>query len=118
MCAPRARAVLSRSITNIHEPSPRTKPSRLLVKGREPHSGWAFLDVLSVAKQPARFIALRMTKRFAEARAMSSALWASSDGDAREHIERNVRAQYRVMFAAMPASAALDYGNVVMPRVW
>lgn len=64
------------------------------------------------------FIALRTAKRFDEARAMSSQLWASLDGDPREHIERNVREQYRNLFAAMPEPAYLTYGNVDIPRLW
>ena len=39
MCAPRARAVSSRSITNIHAPSASTKPSRSCENGRDAVSG-------------------------------------------------------------------------------
>ncbi|GAA4042674.1 metallophosphoesterase family protein [Nonomuraea soli] len=70
------------------------------------------------ADNAARFIALRTAKRFDEARAMSAALWASLDGDPREHIERNVRRQYETLFAAMPEPAYLTYGNVDLPRMW
>jgi Icc-related predicted phosphoesterase len=64
------------------------------------------------------FIALRTAKRFDEARAMSARLWATLGGDPREHIERNVRAQYEILFAAMPAPAYLTYGNVDIPALW
>ncbi|MFI6477889.1 metallophosphoesterase [Nonomuraea sp. NPDC050663] len=70
------------------------------------------------AENAARFIALRTAKRFDEARSMSAALWASLDGDPREHIERNVRRQYETLFAAMPEPAYLTYGNVDLPRMW
>ncbi|WP_219462731.1 metallophosphoesterase family protein [Nonomuraea rhizosphaerae] len=70
------------------------------------------------AERAAEFIALRTAKRFDEARAMSARLWATLDGDPREHIERNVRAQYRELFAAMPKPAYLTYGNVDIPRLW
>ncbi|MGP3954901.1 metallophosphoesterase family protein [Nonomuraea sp. 3N208] len=70
------------------------------------------------AQKAAEYVALRTAKRFDEARAMSAALWATLDGDPREHIERNVRAQYAALFAAMPAPAYLTYGNVDIPRLW
>ncbi|WP_049573497.1 metallophosphoesterase family protein [Nonomuraea sp. SBT364] len=81
------------------------------------HAQGIFADLFG-AEQAARFIGLRTAKRFDEARAMSAALWASLGGDPREHIERNVRAQYRDLFAAMPAPAYLTYGNVDLPRLW
>ncbi|MFC7720622.1 metallophosphoesterase family protein [Nonomuraea recticatena] len=70
------------------------------------------------ADQAERFIALRTAKRFDEARAMSARLWASLEGDPREHIERIVRRQYESLFAAMPTPAYLTYGNVDLPRLW
>ncbi|MDP4506290.1 metallophosphoesterase family protein [Nonomuraea turcica] len=70
------------------------------------------------AQKAAEYVALRTAKRFDEAREMSAALWATLDGDPREHIERNVRAQYAALFAAMPAPAYLTYGNVDIPRLW
>lgn len=81
------------------------------------HARGIFADLFG-AERAARFIALRTAKRFDEARAMSAALWASLDGDPREHIERHVREQYRELFAAMPAPAYLTYGNVDVPRLW
>ncbi|WP_433441725.1 metallophosphoesterase [Nonomuraea sp. CA-141351] len=70
------------------------------------------------AEQAAEFIALRTAKRFDEARAMSARLWATLDGEPREHIERHVRSQYETLFAVMPTPAYLTYGNVDLPRLW
>ncbi|WP_188192884.1 metallophosphoesterase family protein [Nonomuraea sp. SYSU D8015] len=81
------------------------------------HAQGIFADLFG-ADKAAEFIGLRTAKRFDEARAMSAALWASLDGDPREHIERNVRAQYDELFAAMPTPAYLTYGNVDLPRLW
>lgn len=49
---------------------------------------------------------------------MSAKLWATLDGDPREHIEQNVRGQYETLFTAMPTPAYLTYGNVDLPRLW
>lgn len=76
-----------------------------------------FADLFGAAKAE-EFIALRTAQRFDEARAMSAALWASLDGDPRDHIERNVRKQYQALFEAMPEPAYLTYGNVDVPRLW
>ncbi|MEV5890886.1 metallophosphoesterase family protein [Nonomuraea fuscirosea] len=81
------------------------------------HAQGIFADLFG-AENAERFIALRTAKRFDEARAMSARLWATLDGDPREHIERNVRAQYATLFAAMPTPAYLTYGNVDIPRLW
>ncbi|MFC7587578.1 hypothetical protein ACFQYP_30750 [Nonomuraea antimicrobica] len=81
------------------------------------HSQGIFADLFG-AERADEFIALRTAKRFDEARAMSARLWATLDGDPREHIERNVRAQYATLFAAMPTPAYLTYGNVDLPRLW
>ncbi|GGO73053.1 metallophosphoesterase family protein [Nonomuraea cavernae] len=81
------------------------------------HAQGIFADLFG-AERAAEFIGLRTAKRFDEARAMSARLWASLDGDPREHIERNVRAQYARLFAAMPEPAYLTYGNVDIPRLW
>ncbi|MET9343550.1 MULTISPECIES: metallophosphoesterase family protein [unclassified Nonomuraea] len=70
------------------------------------------------AEMAAEFIALRTAKRFDEARQLSGRLWASLDGDPRDHIERIVRDQYARLFAAMPTPAYLTYGNVDLPRLW
>jgi Icc-related predicted phosphoesterase len=80
------------------------------------HGQGIFADLFG-AERAGEFIALRTAKRFDEARAMSAKLWASLDGDPRDHIERHVRAQYAELFAAMPAPAYLTYGNVDVPRL-
>ncbi|MFD1535906.1 metallophosphoesterase family protein [Nonomuraea guangzhouensis] len=81
------------------------------------HAQGIFPDLFG-AERAAEFIRLRTAKRFDEARAMSARLWSTLDGDPREHIERNVRAQYEQLFAAMPEPAYLTYGNVDIPRLW
>jgi Icc-related predicted phosphoesterase len=67
-----------------------------------------------------RFIALRLEKRFDEARDFSRGLWASlgGEGGAWPHIERAVRRQYSALFQAMPVPAYLTYGNVDIPGMW
>ncbi|GAA4185525.1 metallophosphoesterase [Streptosporangium oxazolinicum] len=81
------------------------------------HSQGIFAELFG-AERTGEFIALRTAKRFDEARAMSSGLWASLEGDPREHIERSVRRQYGEIFAAMPTPAYLTYGNVDLPAYW
>ncbi|MBF8193482.1 metallophosphoesterase, partial [Nonomuraea sp. K274] len=81
------------------------------------HAQGIFPDLFG-AEKAAEFIGLRTAKRFDAARALSAELWATLDGDPREHIERNVRAQYADLFAAMPTPAYLTYGNVDLPRLW
>ncbi|MEV0201390.1 metallophosphoesterase [Nonomuraea sp. NPDC050691] len=81
------------------------------------HGQGIFADLFG-AERAAEFIGLRTAGRFDEARAMSARLWATLDGDPREHIERQVRAQYERLFAAMPVPAYLTYGNVDLPRLW
>ncbi|KAB8192776.1 metallophosphoesterase [Nonomuraea phyllanthi] len=81
------------------------------------HAQGIFPDLFG-AERAAELIALRTAKRFDEARAMSARLWATLDGDPREHIERRVRSQYETLFAAMPTPAYLTYGNVDLPRLW
>jgi Icc-related predicted phosphoesterase len=81
------------------------------------YSQGIFPELFGVEKT-AEFIALRTAKRFDEARTMSAALWASLDGDPREHIERSVRRQYGEIFAAMPTPAYITYGNVDLPLYW
>ncbi|MEU4833981.1 metallophosphoesterase [Streptosporangium sp. NPDC023615] len=83
----------------------------------EDHSKGIFAELFG-AERAAEFIGLRTAKRFDEARAMSSELWASLEGDPREHIERSVRRQYGEIFAAMPTPAYLTYGNVDLPLLW
>ncbi|MBW8480870.1 metallophosphoesterase family protein [Actinomadura parmotrematis] len=65
-----------------------------------------------------RYVALRLEKRFDEARAFSQGLWESLEGGAWPHIEKAVRRQYADLFAAMPVPAHLTYGNVDVPSMW
>lgn len=81
------------------------------------HSQGIFPELFG-QERATQFIALRTAKRFDEAREMSAALWASLDGDPRDHIERSVRRQYGEIFAAMPTPAYLTHGNVDLPRYW
>ncbi|WP_327086043.1 metallophosphoesterase [Nonomuraea sp. NBC_01738] len=83
----------------------------------ENHAQGIFADLFG-ADNAAAFIALRTAKRFDEARAMSAELWKGLGGDPREHVEANVRRQYRALFDAMPEPAYLTYGNVDVPRLW
>ena len=65
-----------------------------------------------------RLVALRTAKRFDDARDFSRGLWAGLDGDPKEVLEQQVRAQYAELFAAMPEPAYLTYGNVDVPAMW
>jgi Icc-related predicted phosphoesterase len=65
-----------------------------------------------------RLVALRTAKRFDEARSFSRELWAGLGEDPKDVIEREIRAQYAELFAAMPEPAYLTYGNVDVPRLW
>jgi len=64
------------------------------------------------------FIALRLQKRWDEARDFSRRLWASLEGDTWSHIEGAVRSQYAALFEAMPVPSYLTYGNVDLPSMW
>ncbi len=65
-----------------------------------------------------KLVALRTAKRFDDAREFSRGLWAGLDGDPKEVLEQQVRAQYAELFAAMPEPAYLTYGNVDVPGMW
>jgi Icc-related predicted phosphoesterase len=65
-----------------------------------------------------KLVELRTARRFDEARTFSRALWAGLGDDPREVLEREVRAQYGELFAAMPEPAYLTYGNVDVPTMW
>ena len=65
-----------------------------------------------------RLVALRTAKRFDDAREFSRGLWAGLEGDPKEVLEQQVRAQYAELFAAMPEPAYLTYGNVDVPAMW
>jgi Icc-related predicted phosphoesterase len=65
-----------------------------------------------------RMIELRTAQRFDEARAWSTSLWASLDGDRAEIVEAAIRRQYAAMFAAFPTPTYLTYGNVDLPHLY
>jgi Icc-related predicted phosphoesterase len=79
--------------------------------------GGIFADLFGAAAA-ATLIELRSLKRFDEARDWSRALWEGLGEDPRTVIERKVREQYAALFAAMPPSTYLTYGNVDVPRLW
>ena len=83
----------------------------------EDSSGGIFASLFG-ARNAERLVALRTAKRFDEAREFSRDLWASLSEDPKAVIEREVRAQYAELFAAMPEPAYLTYGNVDVPRLW
>jgi Icc-related predicted phosphoesterase len=65
-----------------------------------------------------KLVALRTAKRFDDARDFSRELWSGLDGDPKQVLEDQLRAQYAELFAAMPEPAYLTYGNVDVPRLW
>jgi Icc-related predicted phosphoesterase len=65
-----------------------------------------------------KLVALRTAKRFDDARDFSRELWGGLDGDPKQVLEDQLRAQYAELFAAMPEPAYLTYGNVDVPRLW
>ena len=64
------------------------------------------------------FVALRLAKRFDEAREFSRALWGQLDGDPSGHVQKAASSQYAELFAAMPEPAYMTYGNVDIPPLW
>jgi Icc-related predicted phosphoesterase len=74
------------------------------------------------AESTAHFVALRTAGRFEEASAWAAGLWDDVVGRAgadRQHlVETLVRRQYEELFAAMPATTYLTYGNVDIPAYW
>jgi Icc-related predicted phosphoesterase len=69
------------------------------------------------SEQVARFAELRRGTRGADAVGFVRSLWASLD-DADEAVREAVRAQYRALFAAMPAPTYAIPGNVDDPGLW
>ncbi|MDO0928080.1 metallophosphoesterase [Streptomyces sp. TG1A-8] len=65
-----------------------------------------------------RIVELRTARRFEEARAFGSRLWAGLGADPATAIEGAVRRQYAELFAAFPAPTYATYGNVDMPPLW
>ncbi|HEY2522985.1 MAG TPA: metallophosphoesterase [Streptosporangiaceae bacterium] len=77
-----------------------------------------FADLFG-AEQARRFMALRLEKRFDEARALSARLAEGlPEGSIREAINGAAMRQYAGLFAALPEPAYLTYGNVDIPRMW
>ena len=65
------------------------------------------------------FMALRLEKRFDEARALSARLAEGlPEGSIRDAINGAAMRQYAGLFAALPEPAYLTYGNVDIPRMW
>ena len=77
-----------------------------------------FADLFG-AEQARTFMALRLEKRFDEARALSARLAAGlPEGSIRAAINTAAMRQYAGLFAALPEPAYLTYGNVDIPRMW
>jgi Icc-related predicted phosphoesterase len=74
------------------------------------------------ADRTARWIELRTAQRFGEAREFSRAMRAQAAAergmDPQEMLLEAIRADYRDIFAAMPAPAWCTYGNVDAPWLW
>ena len=87
----------------------------------DPHLG-AFAEVFG-AQTASDYIALRLDKRFDEARALTAARWeAISGGESQQErmvvFSGIIERQYREIFDAMPRPAVLTYGNVDVPSLW
>ena len=71
------------------------------------------------AEEARTFMALRLAKRFDEARALSARLAERlPGGSVRAAIEAAAARQYAEVFRALPEPAYLTYGNVDIPRMW
>jgi Icc-related predicted phosphoesterase len=81
-------------------------------------AGGGIFASLFGASAATTLIELRSAKKFDEARTWSQDLWASLGEDPRTVIERKVREQYAALFAVMPPTTFLTYGNVDVPRLW
>lgn len=81
------------------------------------HSQGIFPELFG-ADAASQFVALRTARRFDEARQMSARLWAKVGGDPAVRIQEAASAQYRELFAALPAPSYLTYGNVDLPPLW
>ncbi len=84
----------------------------------DPSQG-AFADVFGV-DVATEYIALRLAKRFEEARALTAAAWERIDGadDPSRRAERFtsiIREQYADVFAALPSPSLFTFGNVDIP---
>jgi Icc-related predicted phosphoesterase len=74
------------------------------------------------AESTARWIELRTSGRFGEARDLSRAMLAKAAAERgrepQEVLLEAIRADYRDIFAAMPSPAWCTYGNVDAPALW
>jgi Icc-related predicted phosphoesterase len=77
-----------------------------------------FADLFG-AEEARSFMALRLARRFDEARALSARLAEGlPEGSIRAAIDAAAMRQYAGLFAALPEPAYLTYGNVDIPRMW
>src|SRR6202035_298050 len=81
------------------------------------HRQGIFPDLFG-AEATRTFVALRLAKRFDEAREVSRRLWGQLDGARPAHAKRPPSSQYAQLFAAMPDPAYMTYGNVDIPPLW
>ena len=81
------------------------------------HSQGIFADIFG-AENATRYVALRTSGAFDEARELSGRLWSERGGDRSEHIRAAVSSQYAAIFEVMPTPAFLTYGNVDLPALW
>ncbi len=74
------------------------------------------------AEHAREYIALRVERRFDEARQLTAGiaarLTAERGGDLRTLTDEAIRKQYAAMFGALAEPAYLTYGNVDLPRMW
>ncbi len=82
----------------------------------------AFAEMMG-SENTAQYIALRLDKKWDEARAFAMAVWQerSADGDPASRMGaliEIVERQYTELFEAMPTPALLTPGNVDLPRMW
>ena len=90
----------------------------LLVMDYADHRHGIFADLFG-AEQARTFMALRLAKRFEEARALSARLAERlPGGSVRAAIEAAAARQYAELFEVLPEPAYLTYGNVDIPRMW
>ncbi|MFC5852534.1 metallophosphoesterase [Streptomyces chlorus] len=81
------------------------------------HSRGIFPDLFGTENAD-RIVELRTARRFEEASAFQTRLWAGIGADRASAIQRAVRKQYAEMFAAFPAPTYATYGNVDIPALW
>jgi Icc-related predicted phosphoesterase len=85
------------------------------------HTQGIFADLYG-AEHVARYIELRTSRRFGEARALTARiaarLTADRGTDLRALTDEAIRNQYATLFGALAEPAYLTYGNVDVPRMW